>query len=395
MGSRSNTRRPYGTGEVRQVGNVWIGRWRVDGRRPKRSLGPVKSSRRPNGLNQKQAEAKLRQLMAETQISTATDSVTFEHAAYRHVARLELLGRKRSTIQDYRGYLKVHIVPALGHLPLEEVTRQELERFMVTTLKTGLSAKSVRNYLGLIHGVLDYAMKQEWIQSNPAKLVARPKIIESDPDFKFLNLAELDRLIDAVPCDELGRMERVLYLTAAMTGMRQGECIAARWRDVDWLAQRIRVRQNFVRGEFGTPKSHLSSRSVPLATRVARELELLFQRSLFKGDDDLVFAHPVTGNPYDKSKLLKRFKKARDRAKVTPITFHGLRHTFGTTMAAAGVPERRIQEWMGHRDSQTTQKYSHYAPGDHDAELVARAFGAGTKEGPIPEPVAITTHNEE
>ena len=93
-----------------------------------------------------------------------------------------------------------------------------------------------------------------------------------------------------------------MYLAAAMTGMRQGECLGLRWRDVDWAAKRIRIRirQNFVRGEFGTPKSKRSSRSVPLEDRVAAELDRLFKDTPNQGDDDLVFAHPATGKPIDR-----------------------------------------------------------------------------------------------
>ena len=54
-----------------------------------------------------------------------------------------------------------------------------------------------------------------------------------------------------------------------MTGLRRGELLALRWCDVDWLAQRVRVRQNYVRGQFGTPKSKRSTRSVPLALEAA------------------------------------------------------------------------------------------------------------------------------
>jgi integrase len=75
--------------------------------------------------------------------------------------------------------------------------------------------------------------------------------------------------------DALGRVERALYLTAAMTGMRQGELLALRWMDVDWVAHRVRVRRNYVRARFGTAKSRRSSRSIPLVDQVARELELL------------------------------------------------------------------------------------------------------------------------
>ena len=109
-----------------------------------------------------------------------------------------------------------------------------------------------------------------------------------------------------------------MYMTAAMTGMRQGELLALRWRDVDWTARRVRVRRNFVRGEFGTPKSKRSSRSVPLADRVAGELDRLHQETQYRGDDDLVFAHPHTGKPFDRSKLVKRFKAALKRGDGAP-----------------------------------------------------------------------------
>jgi integrase len=160
----------------------------------------------------------------------------------------------------------------------------------------------------------------------------------TDPDVRFLDTEEVEALLRAVPDDPLGRVERVMYLTAAMTGMRQGELFALRWRDVDWSARRIRVRRNYERGEFGTPKSKRSARSVPLASRVATELELLFQGSRYKRDDDLVFAHPETGKPIDRSKLLKRFKAALCSSDVRAVRFHDLRHTFGTWMAAQGVP---------------------------------------------------------
>jgi integrase len=184
----------------------------------------------------------------------------------------------------------------------------------------------------------------------------------------------VEALLRAAPDDPLGQIERVMYLTAAMTGMRQGELFALRWRDVDWSARRIRVRRNFVRGEFGTPKSKRSSRSVPLASRVATELELLSQQSRWKGDDDLVFAHPETGRPIDRSKLLKRFKSTLRRADVRAVRFHDLRHTFGTRMAAQGMPMRVLQELMGHRDFKTTLIYADYAPSEREAEWVEEAF---------------------
>jgi len=79
----------------------------------------------------------------------------------------------------------------------------------------------------------------------------------------------------------------------------------------------------------------------------------------------------------------KRFAKALERAGVRRITFHELRHTFGTRLAAAGVPLRAIQEWMGHADAKTTEIYRHYSPDPTGgAALVESAFGQGPNLGP-------------
>jgi integrase len=160
-----------------------------------------------------------------------------------------------------------------------------------------------------------------------------------------------------------------------MTGLRQGELLGLRWRDVDFPARKLRVVSPYVRGEFGDPKSEGSGRSVPMADRVAVALQALRKASFYPRDEDLVFCHPETGRPLDRSKLIRRFKQALKRAGVRDITFHELRHTFGTRMAAAGTPLRTLQHWLGHADSKTTQIYSHYQPHDQEADAVDRAFG--------------------
>ena len=74
-------------------------------------------------------------------------------------------------------------------------------------------------------------------------------------------------------------LDRAMYRTAAMTGMRVGELIALRWRDVDWTASAVRVRSNYVLGELGTPKSKRSSRSAPWRMRSARSWTATTRRS--------------------------------------------------------------------------------------------------------------------
>jgi integrase len=91
---------------------------------------------------------------------------------------------------------------------------------------------------------------------------------------RYLTPAELEELLAAAERADgpIAATDRVLYVTAALTRLRQGELMALRWHDIDWDARRIRVRESLVRGEFTTPKSRRGHRSVPLATRVADEL---------------------------------------------------------------------------------------------------------------------------
>ncbi len=79
------------------------------------------------------------------------------------------------------------------------------------------------------------------------------------------------------------------------------------------------------------------------------------------------------GGYLDGSALRRRYKSALAAAGLRPLRFHDLRHTFGTRMIAK-ADIRRVQEWMGHADVQTTMRYLHYAPRKEDAALVARAF---------------------
>jgi integrase len=115
---------------------------------------------------------------------------------------------------------------------------------------------------------------------------------------------------------------------------------------------------------------------VPLAGRLARELERWSRRTAYDQEDDLVFAHPRKGTPLDGSKLTKRFKAACVDAGVRPVRFHDLRHTFATRLAASGTPVRTIQEFLGHADSKTTQIYAHYAPSEHEVQIVDAAFAS-------------------
>ncbi len=371
-------KRVYGTGSLQAVGKSWFGLWRdEDGQRVKKRVGTVKTTATPDGLTRTQAEAVLRKLRMQ-----AADPVV-EHAAHVTVelagealkARLKIKERKKSHQQTTEGDLRNHLAPFFGSKSLAKITPEDVERYIRHKQKT-LAIKTVRNHVNTLHSIFDIGIRKGWCLSNPVKLADRPQIRRTETRIRFLDQPKLDRLIaGAFPEDALGSVERALYLTAAMTGLRQGELLGLRWRDVDFNARRVRVVSPYVRGEFADPKSEGSGRSVPMATLVAKELAELRLRSFYSADDELVFAHPETGNPMDRSKLTRRFAAALERAGLPKVTFHELRHTFGTRMAAAGVPIRTIQHWMGHADMKTTQIYAHYSPTDNEADTVDAAFG--------------------
>ena len=88
-----------------------------------------------------------------------------------------------------------------------------------------------------------------------------------------------------------------------------------------------------------------------------------------------MFADPHTAGPLDKAAILRRFRRALKAAQLElSHRFHDLRHTFGTAMAGTGVPMRTLQEWMGHRDIETTQRYADYSPRQQEAAMIEAAF---------------------
>ena len=163
------TRRFYGTGSLHEHRGAWYGKWRVHGRQVKRKLGPIRKPGRRDGLTRKQAEARLRKLMGEAAPPPVAEAVTLREAGERLILHLEGLGRKRSTIANYKSYLAVHIAPAFGDQHPDKVTARDIERFIAEKrhaaaanakprpkpgerTRSMQSVKSIHNYLGFLHG---------------------------------------------------------------------------------------------------------------------------------------------------------------------------------------------------------------------------------------------------
>jgi integrase len=399
-------RRSHGTGHLYEKSGSYYGRWRTaDGRLLNRKLGKVRSVGERDGLTRTQAERGFRRLQDEEDRAPrpvyGAPVPTVDEVADSLRERLELRGRRKTYRENCEYMQRVHISPLMGERKITDVDRGDVEALIRVLLKKKLAPKSVRNILGFLHGVFEHGIDRGWVRENPVRRVEKPGRARKggSADLQFLSPSELEAVVRAIPDkvvlrqpaprrrgragpapppspDVLGPVLRLIILTAAMTGLRQSELLGLRWRDIDWVSQRVRVRNVFVRGEHSSQgKSDLSTRrSVPLASRLARELELWSRRTAYNDEDDLVFAHPSKGTPLDGSKVSKRFKAACVEAGVRPVRFHDLRHTFATRLAASGAPLRTIQEFLGHADTKTTQIYAHYAPSEHEVQLVDVAF---------------------
>jgi len=409
------TKRSYGTGQLYEKSCAYYGRWRTStGRRLNRKVGRVRSAGETDGLTRSQAEREFRRMQEAEEHAPRPEPGAYipsvDEVATSLRERLELRGRRKSYRETCEYMQRVHITPHIGDRKVTDIDTRDVEALGRELLENGLAPKSVRNILGFLHGVFEHAIDGRWIRENPARRAEKPRRgrAGANPDIQFLTVSELEAVIRAIPNevvirepkptrrgrrgpapppspDVLGPVLRVVILAAAMTGLRQSELLGLRWCDVDWTAQRIRVRNTFVRGEHSTDgKSDLSTRrSVPMADRLLGELDRWSKRTEYRGERDLVFAHPSKGSPLDRSKVSKRFKAACQVAGVHEVKFHELRHTFATSMAAGGVPLRTIQEFVGHADSKTTQIYAHYAPSEREIQMVNDAFApdAGVQFG--------------
>ena len=353
------------------------------------------------GLTKKQAEAKLREIMDGAGGRVITDSNrTIEHVGRLQSAKLSGQGRKISHVETFDSHLRVHLAPFFKQTPINRVGVTDVERLIASLEEKKLAPKTIKNVLGSLHSIFDYALRKGWVAENPCRLVDKPRIDGSDPDIRFLTLDELDAVVRAIPdhrakgkltweqvsairaspksncalARDLGvsdslvsrirrgliwtdrasteniyaEIDRALILTAAMTGGRQGELLALRWRDVDWLVRKARVRRNFVRGQFGTPKSKRSSRGVPLAARVADALDDLHRPDRIPSRRRPRLRAPAYRPAAGPLAAAQALQALLQDCRHPRAAFHDLRHTFGTQMAAAGVPLRTLQEWMGH-----------------------------------------------
>jgi integrase len=293
------------TGHVRVIprkdGDVFYAKMKLpDGTEPQRRLGRVwtKRTRPPDGyLTRGMAEARLAAILAgdDPLVNIAPSHVTFGQACDEYMRYLrDDRQRKRSTVADARSTIKVHLLPALGEsTPVEEITTADIDRLCARLLDGKRSHRTVQKTMILLHGVLSRAKRKGWLTTNPAENAEKVTVTRSAA-FNVLTVEQVHAVARASDSDLLAAMT----ITAAFTGLRQGELLALRWRHVDFANRIVHVTANYVRGQEDTPKSH-RARSVPLSDQALVALDGLSRRAHFTGPDDLVFSSTVGGRLLD------------------------------------------------------------------------------------------------
>jgi integrase len=377
------------TGHVARVdgtrGASWYVRIRAggsSGKQIQKRLGPAwtERGRPPAGyFTKRKAEAELRTMLADLDRGTSalikkTTGATFADAAAEYLRFVtDVRRRESSTVADYAGVVHGYLVPRFGQRDVASITADEIEQYRDELLAAGkLSARTIVRHLTVFHGVYRRAMRVWGLTVNPASadLVERPSVSYSG-EFTTLDGEQLAALMRAASSEQ----DAALYLTAAMTGLRQGELRALRWCDVDFTGDRIHVRRSATVGSGAKVKAPKSGRvrSVPMVPAVAEALARLSTRQYFRGDDDLVFPNEVGAIEND-TLLRRRYFKALKTAELPPVRFHDLRHVFGST-AVREFQLSDVQAMLGHAHVTTTMRYVHHRPGADDAQRLAKAFG--------------------
>lgn len=281
----NTTRRSYGSGRLytrtdRNGRETYYGSFCVNGRRVNRRLGLRRIPGGAEGLTQSQAESEFRRVIATAIPITrpGAERLTVEEVPRRYIAHAERRGRKLSTRENIESETRVHLAPFFRGRTLDAITHEDVLDLLAVLEDKGLSPKSVRNVIGTLSALFNFARapQRRWASVNPCEGIELPAVPERT-EIRFLTLDEVRAVVENVPAGMYEQLDRAMFLAAAMTGLRKGELVALRWRDVDWTAMRVRVRQNYTRGQFGTPKSRRSTGSVPLADELAGELERLFK----------------------------------------------------------------------------------------------------------------------
>jgi integrase len=374
-------RQRYQRGCVFQRGKrrkVWVGRWRervlqVDG-----MIGQVQRSvvlgRVADLPTRRLAQAALDERVGPINrgLHVPQSVATFCEFADRDWKRLVLPTLKLSTQRSYRMMLHKHLVPYWREWRLCDITKLDVQQFVLRKFDQQLAWQTVRNAWIVLSSILDAAMEYGALAVNPARGVKFP-LAPPRTAPRILGHEDVGALLQQVE-----EPHRTMIGLVALTGLRIGELLALRWRGLDLTTGTLRVLESVFEGQRQRPKTQRALRTIPLGPHAVQVLTDHRERSRRTAADDLVFPNRA-GEPLRESKLLTRvLQPAAERAGLGRVTWHQFRHVHSSLLNDLGVPVKIAQEQLGHASVQTTLNiYTHVVEGSHRLaieQLEARLF---------------------
>lgn len=286
------------------------------------------------------------------------------------------------------------IMREFGKRPLFDITTKDARRFLAKLDREDIAARTVNIHRQVLHAIFEFARREDsfGLPANPFSATAkRPedgaKPIETFEPEEILAIAEAARAgahrrrsgyahSNYSPETErewarINEQDGSLFTVAACTGLRLGELVALRWRDVDLAGGMLIVSRSISAGTETSTKSR-RARTVPLADQAIAEFKRLRRRDHFTARDDFVFCRP-DGGSLNGAAVRDRFIRAQKKAHIRVRRFHDLRHTFGS-LAIRRFDLVAVKEMMGHAALTTTERYLHSKPRPSDAAKLTALF---------------------
>lgn len=333
-------------------------------------VDPVSGKRRQPQRTYKtrrEAEAGMAQWLVEIQQGTAVDR-SRQTVAEMLTYWLDTYARhnvRPTTLDDYEVTVRVHLIPALGHLPIQKLTPAHLQRFYADKLAAGCSPRVVQICHRRLSQALDQALSLGLVARNVTRNVTPPRVERTE--MRTWTAEEARAFLAVAPHSSYGPVWTVLL----GTGMRRGEVLGLRWKDVDLDAGTIRIVQSVVPfkglGHIQQPKTPSARRTVTMAPAIVVALRDHRRRQnehrLALGDawhdHGLVFP-AANGHPINPDNLRRDYARLIELAGVPRIRIHDQRHTHVTLALQAGAPVGAISQRVGHsRTSITLDVYGH------------------------------------
>jgi len=281
---------------------------------------------------------------------------------------------KPSSIGDYTGILNNHVLPVFRKMPVNEINKLMVKKFLIKKITNGYAQSTVTHMKNAISGILGLAIDDEIIQTNPAHNVGK-LYKRQDPKLKVV---PFDRNELAIILNTFRIHSPRLYpliLTLTRTGIRFGEGLGLQWQDVDFERRFITIERGLSKGKLETPKNG-QSRKVDMSKQLASTLKDLHHHrkieTLHRGLKKMpewVFVN-MFGKPYHESHPRRTFYKALEKAGLRKIRIHDLRHTYATLRISKGDNIADVSKQLGHHSIKFTMDiYYHWIPGGNKSEV--------------------------